>query len=268
MGSSFILQRILHFFCEWGASLGVIFWIAQSWKSAPPSLPVRMANHPRRVLLAFTLGVAPAVIGMLLWWPLVQLYRSPSGSSVAMAVSYILSVIHGVLFGLAASCCAGPARAEGRFRSGVAVAIGTALAVGPFALSSMPFQPMVYMAGDLILAAVILSIARSCMSGEAGFPQDPIEPPPRRSLTLPLLVAFTPSALLLAALGVAAALNLPKDQSDTLLWLCSVVSIFCCFGASIALFTRKTGGAIAGGIIFMLLNGFIAAFFGCCASFN
>ena len=52
----------------------------------------------------------------------------------------------------------------------------------------------------------------------------------------------------------------------TILWAMSVFSLICCFGSAAALFSRKTAGAIVGGLVLLLLNAFIAFFFGCCAS--
>ncbi len=44
-----------------------------------------------------------------------------------------------------------------------------------------------------------------------------------------------------------------------------VISIACCFASSFMLFARKTGLAVFVGVVFMILNGLIAFFFGCAA---
>jgi len=53
-----------------------------------------------------------------------------------------------------------------------------------------------------------------------------------------------------------------------LLWTASIVSVGCCFTASFLLFRRKTGWAIAVGVLFLLLNGAISFFLGCVAASN
>jgi hypothetical protein len=47
-----------------------------------------------------------------------------------------------------------------------------------------------------------------------------------------------------------------------------VLSVACCFVSSFMLFARRTGLAILAGVLFLILNGFIAFFFGCTASFK
>jgi uncharacterized membrane protein len=74
--------------------------------------------------------------------------------------------------------------------------------------------------------------------------------------------------ILLAGITIATTAPLSNDASAALLWLGSGASVICCFTASILLFSRKTGSAILWGIILLLLNGFIAFFFGCCASLS
>src|SRR5262245_1862451 len=94
------------------------------------------------------------------------------------------------------------------------------------------------------------------------------EEPGKKSPTLALMLAFAPTAMVLAVVGVSLVaarfkLNLPNFAALAVL-LC-VGSLLCCFASSFMLFRRKTGLAVFGGILFLLLNGFIAFFFGCAA---
>jgi hypothetical protein len=93
---------------------------------------------------------------------------------------------------------------------------------------------------------------------------------PQKSKSSPLialLLGFTPAAILIAVFG-GVGLKLPSSEQNVFLWVACIVSIVCCFISSAMLFRRRTGGAIAGAFLLMLLNAFIAFFFGCCASIN
>jgi len=90
--------------------------------------------------------------------------------------------------------------------------------------------------------------------------------PTGKSPPLALVLAFVPGAILLTLLGVSAAVG--KDLTIPLLWTASIVSVGCCFTASFLLFRRKTGRAIAAGVLFLLLNGAISFFLGCVAASN
>jgi hypothetical protein len=94
------------------------------------------------------------------------------------------------------------------------------------------------------------------------------EPPkPRGNSAIALFLGFTPAAILIALVSGLGG-NISGSQQQTFLWLGCAVSIVCCFVSSAMLFRRGAGGAIAGAVLLMLLNGFIAFFFGCCASLN
>ena len=90
--------------------------------------------------------------------------------------------------------------------------------------------------------------------------------PPEKSPVFALILAFAPAAILLTLLGVRAALG--KNLAIPLLCTASIVSVGCCFIASFLLFRRKTGWAIAVGVLFLLLNGAISFFLGCVAAFK
>ena len=90
----------------------------------------------------------------------------------------------------------------------------------------------------------------------------------KKSPALALMLAFAPTAMVLAIIGLALLaeamkFTLPLGPGWVVL-LCVGCGI-CCFTSSVMLFRRKTGLAIFGGILFLLLNGFITFFFGCSA---
>src|SRR5450631_944139 len=88
---------------------------------------------------------------------------------------------------------------------------------------------------------------------------------PKGSPLVALLLGFTPAAILIAIFS-GFGRGLSGSAQNEMLWFGCVTSIACCFISSALLFRRGTGGAIAGALLLMLLNGFIAFFFGCCAS--
>jgi hypothetical protein len=269
VNAALYLQFLLHGFCELAAAFGVTYWIEENWDASPPSPLVRLIRHRQRFWLALAFGAAALILGQLLRVPLTMLYGAPDLKFLWVPVSYVLSVVYGALFGLAGSSCAAPATAEKGFPWGRAAGIGAALVVLTYLLIR-PFwdKPWLRTAVDLVIVVVVLVVAHLCF-GEPSAPgvaADPARSSVRRSLTLPLIFGFLPSVLLMAAIGIATTTPLGREESEGLFWVASIVSVVCCFGSSIALFTRKTGGAIAGGILLMLLNGFIAFFFGCCAS--
>jgi hypothetical protein len=92
------------------------------------------------------------------------------------------------------------------------------------------------------------------------------EPPkPKGTPAIALFLGFTPAVILIALVG-GMGRNVSGSEQNVLLWLACLASVACCFISSVMLFRRGTGGAIAGAVLLMLLNVFIAFFFGCCAS--
>ncbi len=89
----------------------------------------------------------------------------------------------------------------------------------------------------------------------------PVDKPPSKSPVFALVLAFLPAALVLA-IGTTSGQNGPRAG---VLWSISAVSAVCCFASSFMLVRRKTGWAIALGILFLLLNMGISFFVGCVA---
>jgi hypothetical protein len=77
-----------------------------------------------------------------------------------------------------------------------------------------------------------------------------------------LFLAFTPAALLLGLFSFK-----PNVGPAGLKNAC-ILSAICCFVSSFMLFSRRTSLAILAGVGFFILNGLIAFFLGCAASFR
>jgi hypothetical protein len=90
---------------------------------------------------------------------------------------------------------------------------------------------------------------------------------PKTRPVLALFLGFTPAAMLIALVS-GLGRNVRGTEQNTLLWVACMASVGCCFISSGLLLRRGTGAAIAGAILLMLLNTFIAFFFGCCATFK
>ena len=261
----FLPFAVLEFVAAFAAAVAVEHMLKQNADAAIG----RLLASPLRFGWAAGFVIAPTLIGLFLNGAMTALYRSEHWASVAHLVSYFLSVVFGALTGLGATCCAASVDGSGRFRLGHVAAICAPLVLIPLLLVWLGrFRPEFSAIIHIFLDVTILAVARVIIGDRSVPPPEPGEPRVLVSPMRSLIIGFTPSALLLAAFGVVSALNLPKADSAVLLWCCSAVSVVCCFVASGMLFSRKTGGAILGGIMLMLLNAFIAFFFGCCASLN
>ena len=98
----------------------------------------------------------------------------------------------------------------------------------------------------------------------------PPDKPSEKTLLI-LALAFTPAAIVIGTITLlvnGVLKNVPDSIALPLLWLACLAAIVCCFVPSFLLFRRRTGLAIVGGLLILLINGFIALFFGCCASFK
>jgi len=92
---------------------------------------------------------------------------------------------------------------------------------------------------------------------------EPIKP--KRAPVLALILCFTPAVLVMAVFATAAAFDLSSKKSAGLLMAAVIAGLPCALTASVMLFRRKTGFAILGGILLLVLNLCISLFFGCLA---
>jgi len=91
-------------------------------------------------------------------------------------------------------------------------------------------------------------------------PEPPPLPPPK-PLTLPVILAFVPSALALLLFS----LTIPKAHLIPYCIIAAGISIVCCVVSSVMLIKRSTTAAIIFGILLGLLNLALSAGLGCAA---
>ena len=267
----FLIPLLTHGVLELLIAVAVIAWLAEDWKRDPNARLARWLIGSRRLWLSIILASTPPILAVLVGRALVPLFRATPWHPAGMLIFYALSMFYGVLVGMAAVACAAPVDAQGRTRFGLPVAISAALIFLPMGLVWLgQFQPAFAVAQRVFLAAITITVAHLLLGDrEPPAATDPAAPSPAsQSPSRALWIGFAPSVLALTFLPLAAAFHLPSAESDSLLWMLCAVSIVCCFAASGILFARRTGAAVLGGILFLLLNGFIAFFFGCCASFK
>jgi len=268
MNQFIYLRLILFVVLEIASACGVTFWIASLWRKNPEFPTLKMMRHPHRFWFALGLAVIPAIFGRLIIAPLLMSLPHYGTSSMWLPVSMGLSLFYGILYALSACCCAAPRSAEEPFQPGRILGIAAALIVIP---SWFPwYQLPVFLTVHILIPVCILVVARLLIGEPPVAIPEASAPPPvqRRAPTVALIVGFFPSALLMGIFAGAAGLRLSRETSEAVLWAACALSVICCFTASILLFSRKTIPAIVGGIVFLLLNAFIAFFCGCCASFR
>jgi hypothetical protein len=247
----------------WVASVGVVYLVARLWTLKPDAALVRFVKHPRRTWFGLgLLGLVLVAGHVVSWWVMAMVARSHDQFQFYPAGTVLWDFVLGLLWGLIV-CLLAPLADNGRrFLHWSAIWIVTGLAVMSLLISLFPFrvvQNLHLMDISTVLFFLTLMAARS-------FPRQQVEPSPEgapagnsKSPALALILAFLPSAMLLVLLP---ALN--QSQPPTWLFiLCCGVSVVCCFSASFMLFSRRTGLATFGGVIFLLLNAFVSFLFGC-----
>lgn len=262
MNPTVTLQMMLHSLMEFCGSLAVVYWASQSWKRTPPPPVVKWARHSQNLWIALGFGVAPTVISQLFMPQLMAFYKAGLGAPV----SFGLAALYGALFGVAAICSVTSPGAGGPLRVGRALGVSAVLIFTPYFIGWLGgFRTPLYIAIHTFLAVAVLVIAR-LLTGDRPAPVS--GPPPlrgsARSPGLALVIGFLPSAIVLLCLTLSSYFpSMSNDVTRALLIAACVGSLVCCLTASIMLFKRKTGAAIAGGVVLLLLNGFIAFFCGC-----
>ena len=93
-------------------------------------------------------------------------------------------------------------------------------------------------------------------------PPPPLPPkPPRKSIALPLVLAFVPAALILLFVMV----NPPSGHLAAFAVPATLISLASCVTSSVMLFKRRTTAALIFGILLVLLNAAISLGLGCIA---
>lgn len=273
MNSSFFFSFAIHDVFEIAAACALVYWISEAWTRTPAPALVRLARHPARFWIASGIVIIPTLFSTLLVILFFSGEHMERAARIMMPVFFVLNLVYGVLFGLAAACCAG---GQGRLHVGGAMVAATAFALAPpwyltgsrwIYVGSHIFCLVLFVA----VACLLLANRTPALTSSSSPTQD--IPPPLPALRSPLpalLLGFTPAILVLLAITLAASgatNHMSNEESRGLLWLASIVSVACCIVSSVMLFKRKTGAAIAGAVLLLLLNGFLSFFFGCCASF-
>jgi len=266
MNSGVYLQIVFSSLIHFAGAYSVTFWLSQAWQRTPVSPLVKLASHPSRFWFGLVIAVVPAVMTRVVMMPLLLWLRIHAGAVAMMPASYGFSFFYGILAGLAASCCATSGRTDRAFQFGRVLAVSAVLIILPALFWRLPIP--VFLPVHIFIPIVTLVVAR-LLAGEqpvALFHSSPPPPLQKRTPALALGIGFLPSIMLMGVFAISAGASLSRENTSTLLWMASGASLICCFTASALLFSRKTGPALLGGIVFLLLNGFIAFFCGCCAS--
>lgn len=267
----FYIQLLFYRAVEFLAAAGCVYWISLTWTQAPPAFPASLAGRRDALVFAGVFAAVPLTVSQLLRLVLMAQHHDLIFWRIWGLAAICLTAVYGLFWGMAASCCAGAASPPEKFRMRAAVILAALLTFAP-PWSSATWVDFVIHA---FCVAAILAFGRILM-GEAPAAHSPgnVPPPPLPPAEPPWIalgIGFLPSVLILLTF-TAASLGLlngvPKATGNTLLWTECGVSVASCFTASFLLFRRKRAATIAGGILFLFLNGFLAFFFGCCASFH
>jgi len=262
MSADVLLQLAPQYAAQFAAAVGILLWVGRAWRNAPGSLLVRLAGHERRYLIALGCLIAPMILGWGFFRPLLMMLDV----SVSQWLWLGVSVLAGLFVGMAVSCVVAPAQPEGRFHTKTGFIVLVLLILAPLCFVSLggPFSPPLHLFLDvavLFVATLLLRKRDDPTPSSPGAPQN--------SPTLAIILGFFPSALGLFLIAMANAFpHIGNDAARAILFTACLLSIVCCFAASILLFKRRTGLAIFGGVMLMLLNAFIALFTGCLALFT
>lgn len=271
------LQIALHGAVALAAALATVWWISRA-AAAETGIGRRavgkLLGNPYRFWIAIALLLAPSMLGFLLFRPVFRyLPTSGSGLIVAEVLTVGIGLLAGCFSGVAAACVAAPRKPGGEFLVKTAYLLAAALIILP-SLFGVGASWVAYIVGPFLRVSCLL-VAQLLLNHKMLDPQlsDPNSPPAlpaeARSPVPALIIGFLPSAVALLLISTSSLLpNLSNSTTQVLLTLGCVVSLACCVAASILLFKRRTGLAILGGVLLLLLNAFIAFFSGCAALFT
>jgi hypothetical protein len=265
MSLNIFLQYVLPvYLVELAGALACVFLCCWLLLQRPGSVPSRFLLHPQRIWFALGLFILPRVLSHLyLAWRLSHLHQEPASAWVYLPIGMALAFVHGVIYGLV-GCLLSVAGGKPNRGKAMGITVGAiifALVLGTlFRMGSFTYVADIMMA----LVFLIFVAAQKRVVPQAGQVPDEIviagkKVPPIFALAL----AFLPSALFLSMWTMLSDNAGGVKLDGTVLVVCCLISVFCCFAASFMLFRRGTGWAIFGGAIFMLLNAFVSFLFGC-----
>ena len=271
MNFALLLNFAPHALLEIAAAAGLIYWISQTWTRTPASVLVRLVRHPAHFWIASALAAIPSLFGATVVALVFSGGYTENLARVMVPVFYALSLLYGMLSGLAAACCAG---AGERFHLRGAFVTAVALVVAPpwyMSGSQWIFQGIrIFVIVIIVAVACIILVDKNQTPHPPGADAPPPLPVTRSSPLIALLIGFTPAFLILLTITLASldvTRHMSNDESRVLLILASIASVACCIISSVMLFKRRTSAAIVGAVMLLLLNAFLAFFFGCCAAF-
>jgi hypothetical protein len=287
MTSHFHVQFSLYVLLALGLATGAVWWAARMLSTNPDSKIARLFRHPQRVIIALGCVLLAWNFHLVVWVVLARTFNLGSGGqSTLFAISMMLTILDGVLLGFAGACFLAPPRSNGEPATTRAFAMAATLVLIPALTTSLHlFQsrasyllvsaPHIFLQCALVVVIFALTSPKSIIAPT----MDPSKTPPATPPPIPpklgspgraLAFGFAPAGMILLLITCASSgLGNQMSNEAVTAWLIlgCIASIVCCFVASFMLFKRKTGAAIAGGILLMLLNAFIAFFFGCTSTF-
>jgi hypothetical protein len=268
MGMPIVLSILWHKALALAIVLGVVWWAADTSVRDPNSQMGLYTRHPNRLLFALGLVLLPSIISTVIWGIFgARLYDQSHLLVISFAVSMVQLILSSVFYALAASCVVAP-RSEGeppQWKLGMIVGAAMIFAPPWYGMGMAMFYGIHLVALVVILAVGYALSGRSTRAG-VGFTSEVGDAAVPESPARALLIGFAPAALMLVFFTVAAtdmARSIPDNVARALLIICCVATLVCCFIASRMLFARRTSGAVAGGVLLLLLNLFIAFAFGC-----
>jgi hypothetical protein len=244
---------------------GVVYGAARLWATNTDSSLLRFVRHSKRTWIALGLFFVTMIVNHGYFYLRITHNMAVfQHFGLNLLVSLILNIFCGIAFGLIGCLLASVEMSGQRFKHWEAFGISAGLVFLFFATQIFlgPFRMYNHW---ISLTEILVALVFATFLAARAFPHrtpealpDGTQPVKLNSPAIALSLAFLPSVLLLLTLPF---LNGKLDAGYLI--SCCALSAICCFTASCMLFRRGTGLAIFGGIIFLMLNGFVSFLFGC-----
>ena len=161
------IQFILSYAALFAGTLLLALWVSRNWQKVPAPMLLRCVRHSQNLWFALGLSIAPHLIGWFIIGPLLFRNIEPEVSPVIeVLTAYVFPAFFGVLYGLAASCCAAPVKKDAPFKMAHALTIGCVLIVVSHFSAYLPASrsPL----GVLLVIipfAIVVTVARLVVTG-------------------------------------------------------------------------------------------------------
>jgi len=124
------IQFILSYAALFAGTLLLALWVSRIWQKVPAPMLLRCVRHSQNLWFALGLSIAPHLIGQFIIGPLLfRNIESEVSPVIEVLTAYVFPAFFGVLYGLAASCCAAPVKKDAPFKMAHALTIGCVLIV-------------------------------------------------------------------------------------------------------------------------------------------